>query len=113
MPQGFWKVEISLRARAASAACLKKIPSIVDKASVKKICVDGFALRRRFSYGTVMAGLESHRIIDLIPSRKAIDVSRWLDSQTSRPYPGMGHPLIRRWQRIPIRKQYRPATGPI
>ena len=106
-------MEISLRARAASAACLKKMPSIVDKASVKKICVDGFALRRRFSYGTVMAGLESHRIIDLIPSRKAIDVSRWLDSQTSRPYPGMGHPLIRQQQRIRIQVQFRSATDSI
>ncbi len=54
------------------------MPSIVDKASVKKICVDDFALRKRFSYGTVMVDLESHRIIDLIPSRETIDVSRWL-----------------------------------
>ena len=69
---------MSLRARAASAACLKKMPSIVDKASVKKVCVDGFALRKRFSYGTVMVDLESHRIIDMIPSRETIDVSRWL-----------------------------------
>ena len=29
----------------------KKMPSIVDKASVKKICVDDFARRKRFSYG--------------------------------------------------------------
>lgn len=69
---------MSLRARAASAACLKKMPSIVDKASVKKVCVDGFALRKRLSYGTVMVDLESHRIIDMIPSRETIDVSRWL-----------------------------------
>lgn len=54
------------------------MPSIVDKASVKKICVDDFALRKRFSYGTVMTGLESHRIIDMIPSREAADVSSWL-----------------------------------
>ena len=54
------------------------MPSIVDKASVKKVCVDGFALRKRFSYGTVMVDLESHRIIDMIPSRETIDVSRWL-----------------------------------
>ena len=50
----------------------------MDKASVKKVCVDGFALRKRFSYGTVMVDLESHRIIDMIPSRETIDVSRWL-----------------------------------
>ncbi len=54
------------------------MPSIVDKSSVKKVCVDDFALRKRFSYGTVMVDLESHRIIDMIPSRESIDVSRWL-----------------------------------
>ena len=40
--------------------------------------MDDFALRKRFSYGTVMVDLESHRIIDMIPSRETIDVSRWL-----------------------------------
>lgn len=54
------------------------MPSIVDKASVKKVCVDDFALRKRFSYGTVMIDLENHRIIDMIPSRETADVSRWL-----------------------------------
>ena len=54
------------------------MPSIVDKASVKRVCVDDFALRKRFSYGTVMIDLESHRIIDMIPSRETADVSSWL-----------------------------------
>lgn len=54
------------------------MPSIVDKSLVTKVCVDDFALRKRFSYGTVMVDLESHRIIDLIPSRETSDVSKWL-----------------------------------
>ena len=58
--------------------CLKKMPSIVDKSSVKIVCVDDFALRKRFSYGTVMVDLGSHRIIDLIPSRETADVREWL-----------------------------------
>lgn len=54
------------------------MPSIVDKSSVKIVCVDDFALRKRFSYGTVMVDLENHRIIDLIPSRETSDVRNWL-----------------------------------
>lgn len=71
-------MKISQHAKAASAACLKKMPTIVDKSSVTKVCVDDFALRKRFSYGTVMVDLESHRIIDLIPSRETSDVAKWL-----------------------------------
>ena len=56
------------------------MPSIVDKTSVKMVCVDDFALRKRFSYGTVMINLENHRIIDMIPSRNTDDVRNWLET---------------------------------
>ena len=67
-----------MRVRAAYVRCLKKMPSIVDNSSVKRVCVDDFALRKRFSYGTVMVNLETHRIIDMIPSRDTNDVREWL-----------------------------------
>lgn len=54
------------------------MPTIVDKSLVTKVCVDDFAIRKRFSYGTVMVDLESHRIIDLIPSRDVGIVKEWL-----------------------------------
>jgi len=56
------------------------MPTIVDNSSVKKICVDDFALKKRVDYGTVMVDLESHRIIDMIPSRDINDVKNWLAS---------------------------------
>ena len=56
------------------------MPSIVDKSSVKMVCVDDFALRKRFSYGTVMINLENHRIVDMIPSRDTNDVRKWLET---------------------------------
>lgn len=56
------------------------MPSIVDKSSVKMICVDDFALRKRFSYGTVMINLENHQIVDMIPSRDTNDVCNWLET---------------------------------
>lgn len=58
------------------------MPSIVDKSSVKKVCVDDFALRKRFSYGTVMVDLESHKIIDLIPTRNTNEVKECSDYQS-------------------------------
>ena len=64
--------------KAAYVSCLKKMPSIVDNFSVKRVCVDDFALWKRFSYGTVMVDLDTHRIIDLIPSRDTDDVREWL-----------------------------------
>lgn len=54
------------------------MPSIVDKSKIEKICVDDFAIRKRFSYGTIMVDLETHRIIDIIPSRETSDVPKWL-----------------------------------
>lgn len=56
------------------------MPSIVDKSSVNRVCVDDFALRKRFSYGTVMVDLESHRIVDMIPSRETSEVKEWLST---------------------------------
>lgn len=37
---------------------------------MRKICVDDFAIRKRFSYGTVM--------VDLIPTRNTEEVRAWL-----------------------------------
>ena len=60
------------------------MPSIVDNLSVRKICVDDLAIRKRFSYGTVMVDLETHRIIDLIPTRNTEEVRACIVVQLSR-----------------------------
>lgn len=52
------------------------MPTTVDKSTIKKICVNDFALCTRFSYGTVMVDLDTHRIIDLIPSRDVADIKK-------------------------------------
>lgn len=54
------------------------MPAVVDKSLVTKICVDDFAFRKRYSYGTVMVDLETHRIIDIIDSRETKQVEGWL-----------------------------------
>ena len=60
--------------------CLKKMPSLVDKSVVTKVCVDDFAFRKRYTYGSVMVDLETHRIIDIIDSREIKQVKEWLKS---------------------------------
>src|SRR5665648_58613 len=42
------------------------------------VCIDDFAIRKRESYGTIMVDIETHRVIDLIPSRECNDVAAWL-----------------------------------
>ncbi|TGE34333.1 transposase [Desulfosporosinus sp. Sb-LF] len=42
------------------------------------VCIDDFAIRKRESYGTIMVDIETHRVIDLIPSRECEDVIEWL-----------------------------------
>lgn len=52
----------------------------MDKASVIRVSVDDFAFRKRYSYGTVMVDLDTHRIIDIIDSRETPKVEEWLKS---------------------------------
>ena len=56
------------------------MPAIVDESSVTKICVDDIAFRKRYTYGTVMVDLETHRIIDILDSRETGKVEDWLRS---------------------------------
>jgi len=42
------------------------------------VCIDDFAIKKRESYGTIMVDIETHRVIDLIPSRECKDVVEWL-----------------------------------
>lgn len=64
--------------KSSICAMLKKMPEAVDKSHVLNICVDDFAIRKRFSCGTIMVDLDTHRIIDLLPSRETQAVQEWL-----------------------------------
>ena len=50
----------------------------MDNFSVKSICIDDFALKKRQRYGTVMVNIETGKIVDMIESREKDDVRRWL-----------------------------------
>lgn len=51
---------------------------VINKASVTAVCIDDFALKKREKYGTVLVDMDTHRIIDMIESREADQVTQWL-----------------------------------
>ncbi|MEI4605995.1 transposase, partial [Bacillus cereus] len=51
---------------------------VIDKNQITKVCIDDFAIKKRQRYGTIMVDIETHKIIDLIPSRDLADVITWL-----------------------------------
>lgn len=56
----------------------KKKISHQKEAAPTIVCIDDFALKRRYRYGTCMSDAQTHRIIDLIASRDEEDVQKWL-----------------------------------
>lgn len=54
------------------------MPPLADKSKILKVCVDDFALKKRYTYGTVMINWDTHRIIDIILSRDTREVCEWL-----------------------------------
>ncbi|PFE06081.1 hypothetical protein CN307_32980 [Bacillus cereus] len=51
---------------------------VIDKNQITKVCIDDFSIKKRQRYGTIMVDIETHKIIDLIPSRDLEDVIAWL-----------------------------------
>ena len=56
----------------------KKDGPIIEKREATKVCIDDFALKKRYRYGTVMIDIETRKIVDMIDSREAADVTAWL-----------------------------------
>ncbi|MCT2909880.1 hypothetical protein EFT87_14680 [Schleiferilactobacillus harbinensis] len=46
--------------------------------AVRHIGIDDWAVRKRYTYGTTMVDLDTHKLVDMIPSRNEDDVARWL-----------------------------------
>ena len=45
---------------------------------MRKVCIDDFATKKRYTYGTVMINIETGRIVDMIETRESKEVSDWL-----------------------------------
>ncbi len=57
---------------------LKKEGPIIDKNAVIAVCIDDFATKKRETYGTIMIGISTHKIVDMINSKDYVDVVEWL-----------------------------------
>lgn len=51
---------------------------MIHKEKITKVCIDDFALKKRYRYGTIMIDIETKRVVDLLESREISDVSEWL-----------------------------------
>ncbi len=54
------------------------MPIPMDKNGIFRVCIDDFAFKKRYSYGTIMVDLDSHKIIDILDSRDKEPVIEWL-----------------------------------
>ncbi|WP_341533986.1 ISL3 family transposase [Sporosalibacterium faouarense] len=53
---------------------------MLNKAKIRKVCIDDFAIKKRAKYGTVMIDIESRKIVDILESRDYEDVKNWLET---------------------------------
>ncbi len=62
---------------------LRRIMQLPDApcASVVYLGIDDFAFRRGYRFGTILVNLESHRVVDLLPDRRAETAAQWMRQQ--------------------------------
>ena len=62
---------------------LQRIMALPDVAmgSVVFVGSDDFSFRRGFRFGTILVNLESHRVVDLLPDRRAETAALWMYHQ--------------------------------
>src|SRR5256886_5244732 len=49
--------------------------------SVVYLGIDDFSFRRGYRFGTILINLESHRVVDLLPDRRAETAAEWMFHQ--------------------------------
>jgi len=50
----------------------------LDREKIERICIDDFAIKRRYRYGTIMIDIDTRCVIDIIESREQKEVAEWL-----------------------------------
>lgn len=62
---------------------LRRIMALPDPplGSILYLGIDDFSFRRGCQFGTILVNLESHRVVDLLPDRKAETAAAWMRQQ--------------------------------
>lgn len=81
--KGGARLAIHLGMQTSRYTILRRIMDLPDPSagSVVYLGVDDFSFRRGYRFGTILVNLESHRVVDLLPDRRAETAERWIRQQ--------------------------------
>jgi transposase len=85
--------------------------------TVTHLGIDDFALRRGRTYGTVLVDLRRHKVLDLLPDRKAETAKAWIQAHSeiklvSRDRGGDYAAVQMEGESCRFRNKYLPLFGP-
>jgi transposase len=78
--KGGTRLAARLGMQSTRSTILRRIMALPDPSypSVVQLGIDDFAFRRRLWFGTILVDLERHRVVDLLPDRRAETAARWM-----------------------------------
>lgn len=81
--KGGAKLAARLGMQTTRHTILRRIMDLPDGSagSVVSVGRDDFALRRGYRFGPILVNLESHRVVELLPDRRAETAARWIRHQ--------------------------------
>src|SRR6266516_1601843 len=81
--KGGAKLAARLGIQTTRQTILRRIMDLPDplSGSILFLGIDDFSFRRGYRFGTILVNLESHRVVDLLPDRKAETSAQWMCNQ--------------------------------